>query len=55
MAPSNGPAAQWTVSVEDLGRVAFRLDVQVYLLTESVQIDFLEPINRFTEETVAIL
>ena len=35
--------------------VAFHQDVQVYLLAESVQIDFLEPTDKSTEEAVAIL
>ena len=35
--------------------MAFRQDVQVYLLAESVQIDFLEPTDRSTEKAVAIL
>ena len=34
---------------------AFRQDVQVNLLAESVQIDFLEPTDRSTENTDAIM
>ena len=47
--------APWTVSVEDLGKVDFRQLVQVGLLTESVQIDFIEPIDRSTKEAVAAM
>ena len=42
-------------SCEDLGRIALCQDVQVYLFTKSVQIDFLELIDRSTVEPVVIL
>ena len=65
MAPSNRPVAQCTVSVKDLGMTcgscvstaggAFCQDVQVNLLAELVKIDFLEPMDRSTEEADVIL